>query len=184
MSLNLDTNAWYQINVTRFTGLSLRGTVLYDKDHKAGAAFYTTSNTSDPSQYWQFYPYNASVYLLRCKTPGSKAYLGATQTTNKGVTGNTSPYVADYSISDASMFWTVEPWGDGTYYLWNLGNGSDWRMNVLQTALLAMDSNITSEQSGEHFSFTTLGAIDADRYSTVSVSLVFSLNPNSILARV
>lgn len=54
----------------------------------------------------------------------------------------------------------------------NLANGSDWRLNVLDTGLMAMDSNITSAQSGEHFTFTSLSTIGDSRYSTVNVSLL------------
>lgn len=80
--------------------------------------------------------------------------------------------MANYNVTDDSMFWQVEPWGDGTYHFSNLANGSDWRLNVLDTGLMAMDSNITSAQSGEHFTFTSLSTIGDSRYSTVNVSLL------------
>lgn len=173
MSLNLDQNAWYQVNVTRFRGLSLRGTSL-SNDGNTGAVFYENTNTSTVGQSWQFYPYNSSVYLLRCRNGGPNAYLavavGVESTGSSAVTtGNTVPIMANYNVTDDSMFWRVDPWGDGTYYFSNLANGTDWRLNVLGTGLMAMDSNITSAQSGEHFTFTSLSTIGDSRYSTVNV---------------
>lgn len=172
MSLNLDENAWYQVNVTKFTGQSLLGTSLF-KDGNTGAVFYQNTNTSRIGQSWQFYPYNSSVYLLRCKDGGPNAYLaaaaGEANADSSAVSGNTVPIMANYNVTDDSMFWQVEPWGDGTYYFHNLANGSDWRLNVRDNALMAMDSNITSAQSGEHFTFTSLSTIGDSRYSTVNV---------------
>lgn len=179
MSLNLDDNAWYQVNVTRFTGLSLRGTSLYN-DGNTGAVFYQNTNTSIPGQSWQFYPYNSSVYLLRCRNGGPDAYLAVAvgksdSSDSSSVTGNTVPILANYNVTDDSMFWQVGPWGDGTYYFSNLANGSDWRLNVLSNALMAMDSNITSAQPGEHFTFTSLSTIGDSRYSTVNVRFFWNL---------
>ena len=173
MSLNLDENAWYQVNVTRFTGLSFLGTSLYNEGN-TGAVFFQNTNTSSRGQSWQFYPYNSSVYLLRCKDGGPNAYLavaaaGKDSTDSSTVTGNTVPVMANYNVTDDSMFWQVAPWGDGTYHFSNLANGSDWRLNVLGTGLMAMDSNITSAQSGEHFTFNSLSTIGDSRYSTVNV---------------
>lgn len=183
MSLNFDDNTWYQVNVTRFTGLSLLGTSLF-KDGKTGAVFYQNTNTSARGQSWQFYPYNSSVYLLRCKDGGPNGYLAAAagkeDTEQSSITGNTVPILAHYNVSDNSMFWQIEPWGDGTYYFSNLANGSNWRLNVLGSALMAMDSNITSEQAGEHFTFSSLSTIGDDRYSTINVRFS-AISDNEVL---
>lgn len=182
MSLNLDANAWYQVNVTKFSTLSLYGTPLY-KGGKTGAVFYQNTNTSVRGQNWQFFPYNSSVYLLRCDYGGPDAYLAAAAgkpdaDSSDVTTGNTIPIMANYSVADNSMFWRVAPWGDGTYYFYNLANGSYWRLNVLGTGLMAMDSNITSAQSGEHYTFTSLRTIGDSRFSTVNVRLFWTVRYN------
>lgn len=180
MSLNFDDNTWYQVNVTKFSGFSLLGTSLF-KDGLTGAVFYKETNTSLRGQSWQFYPYNSSVYLLRCKDAGPNGYLAAAAGSSDGaqasITGNTVPILANYNVTDDSMFWQIDPWGDGTYYFSNLANGTNWRLNVLDTALMAMDSNITSEQAGEHFTFRSLGTIGDDRYSTINVRLGWDVRP-------
>lgn len=52
--------------------------------------------------------------------------------------------------ADLSMYWAITPWGDGTYYMTNPVNGSDWHLNVAadNTSNLLMDisSNITAPQ--------------------------------------
>lgn len=159
---------------TRFTGLSLRGTSLF-KDGLTGAVFDEITNSTSPGQRWQFYPYNASVYLLRCEEGGPDAFLAAARGSGSSsdpassTTGDTVPIMSNLSISDSSIFWQIAPWGDGTYYFSNLANGSDWRLNTLSTALMAMDSNITTEQSGEHYQFSSMGTIGNSRYSTMDV---------------
>lgn len=179
MSLNFDTNAWYQVNVTKFPGSSLLGTSLF-QDGKTGAVFYQNTNTSAKGQSWQFYPYNSSVYLLRCKDGGPNGYLaaaaGKTNTDQSDVTGNTVPILANYNVTDDSMFWTVAPWGDGTYYFSNLANGSEWRLSVMDNKLMVMDSNTLPAQSGEHYTFTSLSTIGDSRYSTVNVRLFWNVN--------
>lgn len=69
-----------------------------------------------------------------------------------------------YNVSDNSMFWQIEPWGDGASYFDNLVNGSAWQLNTLNTGLMVMDSNITSAQLGEHLSFSSLSSIGNSRY--------------------
>jgi hypothetical protein len=171
MSLNFDDNMWYQVNVAKFSGSSLLGTSLVDS--LTGAVFYQETNTGTQGQSWQLYPHNSSVYLLRCKDGGPNRYLAAAAGKGDGeqssITGYTVPIIANYNVTDDSMFWKIEPWGDGTYYFFNLANGSNWRLNVLDSGLMAMDSNITPAQSGEHFTFTSLSTIGDDGYSTSNV---------------
>ncbi|KAF3767309.1 hypothetical protein M406DRAFT_328397 [Cryphonectria parasitica EP155] len=170
MSLNFDTNAWYQVNVTSQKDQCFHGTPLYE-DGLTGAVFFQNTNTSNTGQRWQFYPYNSSVYLLRCEEGGPNGYLGTSLGTGSDkdrLTGNTVPWLAHYNVSDDSMFWTIEPWGDGTYYFSNLANGTGWRLDTLVTALMAMNSNITSAQRGEQYTFTSIGVIDDSRYSTAN----------------
>lgn len=171
MSLNFDSDTWYQVNVTKFPEFSFLGTSLYNHDGTTGAVFYEATNTSKPGQKWQFYPFNSSAYLLRCQDGGPDAYLAvAVGTPETKTSGRTIAIMASYTILEDSMFWQIQPWGDGTYYFTNLANGTDWHLNVLDTGLLAMDSNIMSTQVGEHYTFTSLSTIGDSRFSTVSMS--------------
>lgn len=188
-SLNIDPNAWYQINVTKQTGQSFRGTVLYDDAGARGAAFFELTNASSPAQAWQFFPFNASVYLLRCQVAGPTAYLGAKRGSGNNddgdaggggggggddpgadVTGDTLPYMVRYDAADASMFWEAGLWADGTIYLYNLANGSDWRLDVGDDSLMVLSSNITAPQPGEQVTYSKVRAINDESWSTYNVS--------------
>lgn len=178
MSLNLDTNVWYQVNVTKLSGYSLAGNTLTDHDGTTGGAVLVTTDTTDDAQSWQFYPYNSSAYLLRSKGSGHDSYLSVTvegggpSDPARDTLGDTVPQMAWYNVTEASMFWEVTPWGDGTYYLSNLANGSSWRLDALDDKRhMVLDSNITSAQSGEHFTFSSLSTIGNSLYSSYNVSL-------------
>lgn len=181
MSLNYDTNVWYQVNVTEYPGYSFAGNTLTDHDGTTGGAVLVTTDTTDDAQSWQFYPYNSSTYLLRSKASGHDSYLavtvegGGSTDPAKNTPGDTVPEMAWYNITDASMLWEVTPWGDGTYYLSNMANGSSWRLNALDDQRhLVLDSNVTSAQAGEHFTFSSLSTIGSSLYSTYNVSLTSS----------
>ena len=51
----------------------------------------------------------------------------------------------------------------------NSANGTAWHLDVLPSALMAMSSNITAPQDSQRYSFTTLGAINDEAFSTVDV---------------
>lgn len=73
------------------------------------------------------------------------------------------------TLSDNSMFWAISPWGDGTFYLTNAANGTEWHLNVKSNSLLSISSNITAPQSGQSFSFNEQGTINQAGFSSVSL---------------
>lgn len=74
-------------------------------------------------------------------------------------------------VEDLSIYWSIKPWGDGSYWLENLGNGSAYHLEKWPTGLMSMSSNITKPQSGQSFVFATLGKINNNAYSTLTVCL-------------
>jgi hypothetical protein len=84
--------------------------------------------------------------------------------------GNTVGVVRNVTLSDASMFWQISPWQDGTFWLANAANGSAWHLTSKPNSLIAMSSNITAPQNGQRFAFKELGNIDDERFSSVLVS--------------
>lgn len=169
-SLNIDSNAWFQINApNKSSQQSFRGTILY-QDGLTGAVFFATTNTSANTQNWQLLPFNSTVYLIRCEASGPDAYLSVKLgDSTSGIVGNTIPYMALYNVTDDSMFWSTGLWADGTVYFYSLANGSDWRLTMLDNSLMAMSSNITAPQIGQAFTYTKLSAIDDKQWSTFSV---------------
>lgn len=124
-------------------------------------------------EQWQIFPYNSSYFVLRTKESSSIGYLAvAVGTGDVPTPGNTKAITQNYTLCDNSMFWKISPWGDGTFYLSNAQNGTDWHLNVRDNSLISMSSNITAPQDGQRFSFTQLKeAINDPDYSTVMVSL-------------
>lgn len=79
------------------------------------------------------------------------------------------------TIADDSMFWSISPWGDGTFYLANAANGTDWHLQVRSNSLLSMSSNITVPQSGQRFSFNEQAPIvNEPGFSTVALPAALS----------
>lgn len=178
---NFNSNQWYQLNVKAFTTLSMDGSTLYD--HGTGSVFFQNTNTTLPGQQWQIYAFSSSTYVLRTKESGHDGYLGVAVTYNGTTAGNTVPEMRNHTLSDNSMFWQITPWGDGTFFFTNSANGTAWHLDVLLSALMAMSSNITAPQDGQRYSFTTLGAINDQAFSTVDTPLATatptsSVNPN------
>jgi len=86
-------------------------------------------------------------------------------------TRKTVPLMTNASISDNSRFWQIEPWGDGSFFLSNAANGTEWHLEKKPNSLMAMSSNITAPQDGQRFSFKQLGQIQNGEFTTVAVCI-------------
>ena len=69
----------------------MAGTGLYDAGK--GAVFFANTNTSDPQQMWQLFPFNSTYYVLRTKESGQFGYMTAAVSTDANTPGNTVPTV-------------------------------------------------------------------------------------------
>ena len=122
------------------------------------------TNTSSPTQRWQVYQVNSTAWTLRCQESGPNAWLGATGTAN-----DTAAYLARGDVAGADVFWTIDPWRDSTWYMWNAANGSEYHLKKNSSNLLEMSSNITAPMPGQRWTFEKIEAIDDPQYSTLSV---------------
>jgi hypothetical protein len=178
---NLDANQWYRIQNKEISG-SLAGTVLYANGGNTGSAFFQGDDDTNSKQ-WQFFPYDSSYYIIRCRNAGPEGYLNVALQANMTGTidSNLVPDLRSYTWSDESALWQIEPDGDGFFYLSNAANGTNWRMSVLgsqagsnSAGWMAMDSNITGTQDGQSYIFPTSGfdAVDDETWSTINASFV------------
>ncbi|CZT03106.1 uncharacterized protein RAG0_09975 [Rhynchosporium agropyri] len=171
---NLASDHWHRIyQGGNEAGQSLTGTELFNNS-VSGAVFFattnTTGNTPNPAQLWQIVPYNSTYYVLRTKHSEPLGYLSTIYAPLEGTPGRTVPRMANASIVlDDSIFWQIEPWGDGTWYLQNAQNGSAWHLQQKPNSLMAMSSNITTTppRNGQRFSFKQLQPIQNASFSTV-----------------
>ena len=92
---NFNTSAWYQLELGGSEkSQSMVGTGLYDAGK--GAVFFTGTNTSDPQQMWQIFPYNSTYYVLRTKASGQFGYMTAAVSSDSNTPGNTVPTVRTF----------------------------------------------------------------------------------------
>jgi hypothetical protein len=171
---NFDSNHWQQINISPNSentgqGQSMDGSVLYTKQG-TGSVFFTDTNTTAAEQLWQIFAFNSSYYVLRTQGSGPEGYMNTGLGSGGLTPGNTVPLMANYLISDDSMFWKISPWGDGTFFFTNAANGTAWNLAIKPNSLMVMTSNISAPQDAQRFSFTQQGTIDDVRYSSVLVS--------------
>jgi hypothetical protein len=89
---NFDTSQWYQLHLGGSgKSKSMSGTGLYDAGK--GAVFFENTNTTDPEQMWQLFPYNSTYYVLRTKASGKYGYMSASVSSDETTPGNTVPTV-------------------------------------------------------------------------------------------
>lgn len=70
------------------------------------------------------------------------------------------------------MYWTIEPWGDGSFKMWNARNGSDWHMGKKLDNSTEMTSNFAEPHEGQSFIFKPLeGKIGVSAYATLKVCI-------------
>ena len=169
---NFDSNSWHRITVAdgQYPSYCLEGSQLF-QERDFGAVEMGVTDPEWADQYWQIFRYNTTLYVLRTMAASDLGYLGVQFNKNEITPGKTIPVMRNVSVSDDSMFWKIGPWGDGTFWLSNGANGSEWRLAVkVPYPSLAMSSNITAPQNGQRFSFEQLDTIDDVAWSSVIVS--------------
>ncbi|PVH77074.1 hypothetical protein DL98DRAFT_639151 [Cadophora sp. DSE1049] len=169
---NFDVNRWHQITIpdNPKTASMMAGGFVFNKATSGLVMFFPTE-TSNKLQQWQIFRYNSTFYVLRTEGSGSLGYSGVQFDKEEETPGKTIPVTRNVSVSDDSMFWRIGPWGDGTFWLSNGANGSEWRLTVkVPFTGVAMSSNITAPQDGQRFSFEQSDPIDDVAYSSVIVS--------------
>jgi hypothetical protein len=140
-----------------------------------GAVFFRPTNTSSVEQQWQIFPVNATTYVLRSRAAGHTGYLGARSLFDIGRNGtfpsDTAPYIANYTASDASMYWQLTSWGDGkgTFYMANKANGTRFHIQKESDGLMSMSGEIEAPQGDQAFKFLPLDDINNGFFSTVDV---------------
>lgn len=169
---NFDIDKWYQLYLNQDNDYAFAGTELDRANGTEGAVFYRPSNTSAGRQWWQLYAMDDTYYVLRTRAGGPDAFLGARYASEEKTPGQTRAYMIQGNMSDDSVFWKISPWGDGTFYMTNKQNGTDWNLGRTrngQNVTVVLDSNKTDTPAMQRFSFQALNNIAAKGYSTVRV---------------
>ncbi|KAF3036798.1 hypothetical protein E8E12_004819 [Didymella heteroderae] len=178
-SPDLDTDQWYYIYVGNSDANALWGTNLYNNQGTSGAIFLNTTQTSLNTMRWQIYPINSTAYVIRSKEGGANAFVGTHYVPAEESEGHTRPRMVRGDIANDSVFWQFSAWGDDTWWLTNVQNGSDWHLNLKQNGLLTMSNNISAPQNGQRWSFGSIAKIDDKAYSSVALRQVTVTSPGA-----
>lgn len=171
---NFEINRWYQLYLDQNNDHAIAGTELNRTNGTEGAVFYRPTNTSAGQQWWQIYSIDDTYYVLRTRAGGPDGFLGARYEPTERTPGRTRAYMAQGNTSDDSVFWKISPWGDGTFYMTNKQNGTEWNLGqamVGNDVTVVLDSNKTGTPGTQRFSFRALNKIGTDNFSTVTVRI-------------
>ena len=175
---NFDTNQWYHIYYNENKDTAMLGSILYDQVNQFGTSFWQTYNQSSPdrSHLWQFYLLSTepSFYALRTKDSGGEGFLGTRFSQDEDTPGKTVPCMMRGNVSDDSVYWRVSPWGDGTFFLSNKANKTEWHLTRKSNSLSAMTSDITDDKPQQRLLFEAVSAINNRQFSSVVVSLAIA----------
>jgi hypothetical protein len=171
---NFDSQKWYQITMKAYDKSNLLS-LASDSHNGTGSAYFQITNTSSPNQQWQLFASTNNTYVLRSGESTSFGYLTTKKSSDDKATvnaGNTVPLVTNYyKLRDDSMYWSILPWGDGSFWMENAQNGSAWHLEKETNGRMQMSSNITKPQNGQSFIFKPLGKISQKAYGTLTVCL-------------
>jgi hypothetical protein len=119
----VDGNTWYWMTETRvnFTSALFSG--------GDGVLFFGANNTANNGMYWQIYPLPGGNFQFRNRISNTLKQLGACYIPAEISESKTQPCM-NASNAAAAQKWTIEPWGDGSYKIQNVANGTglnlDW----------------------------------------------------------
>jgi hypothetical protein len=163
----IDPNAWYHLSETRVdaVGKPLANTLqLVGKDMRFG------SNTT---QAWQFQPVDGIVgrYLMRLSAAGIGQQLSTCFRPDEVHPGKTGVCMNGTS-GDNGQKWDIQPWGDGTFKMLNVANGTGYVLDVHPGNPPFMSSEIESnaaevKQPAQHWLLSSLRPVNDGAYSTI-----------------
>jgi hypothetical protein len=165
----IDSNRWYALYVNQNKSSTLG--CIYKPGSRSGAITLPSSAPSEEKQRWQIYPLNATTYVLRNQHGGPNTFLGAFFEPKEIAEGQTRPRLARGDIADDTVYWTFGRWGDGTYWMSNGANGTDWHFNIATNNAMTMSRDIAAPQNGQRWGFEAVAVIDDPTFSSVDVRL-------------
>jgi hypothetical protein len=166
---NFNPHRWYHLYTNENKTSAFLGTGL--SGNRSGSTFFDEWNATARNQNWQFFLIKDTYYVLRSRAGGENAFLGTFYSKKEQTPGNTRPRMINGTLSDDSIYWKITPWRDGTFYLSNKANGTDYHLARKEDNLVAMDSNITLKSDGQRWSFEPGDNIEPGAFSTPSVSM-------------
>jgi hypothetical protein len=162
-------NAWYQISEGRVdnTTAPLRSNLQINNN-----TLYVWSKVA---QAWQLMPVDGikGRYLLRLNVTGVKSQLSSCYQRDEVHPAKTSACMRDTRSVDDAQKWEISSWGDGTFKMSNVANGTNaFVLDVHPGNPLFMNDQVevtggTVKQPAQHWIITSERAVDDGAYSTI-----------------
>ncbi|KAK7544778.1 uncharacterized protein J3D65DRAFT_673499 [Phyllosticta citribraziliensis] len=164
-----NSNRWYQILLSNET-LAFTGTPRWD-GYSYGSMMTNVQNRTEFEQQWQVYPFNSTFFVLRTRASGPDNYLRVMLSVDGEGLPIPKPRMVNPMLPDVSWLWAMGKWADGSFYLWNAENGTNWHLNttVLPSGHTEMVSLNPQPKQGQAFTFKELGEINNQTFSTINV---------------
>ena len=196
--MNFDENQWYHIYIGGFKDSAFVGTYLVFGDPNledttkhnttTGAVFQSTNqlDNDEVTQKWQIIAIDSDYHVLRTAAGGPNGYLAtffAEDRTN--LSSRSLARMVRDNVSDASVYWNITSWRDGTFQLTNKANGTDLLLEIGgehdedDGTEAHMSSNFTKidrrrfsfEPIGDVIDGKNIGKIDNDEWSRDAISV-------------
>jgi len=160
-----DSNAWYAVSEHRVDNVSepLNGNLQGSGD--------TLNVFAKNSQDWQLQPVDdvSGRYLLRTNTKGPTMQLSSCYKADE-IHRNKTGVCLLGATSDDAQKWDITNWGDGTFKMTNVANGSGFVVDVHPGAALFMNDQIDTSsvvQPAQHWIFSSDKPVNDGAYSTI-----------------
>lgn len=170
---SFDANSWYHISSpSKESDWALD--VVWGKFSSSGSVFGAPVNGQDEAgQKWQIIesPIDSSAFVLREQYTGPGGFLNVENNQTCAYQGdNCHLLICDMGqLPDETSTWYILPWGDGTYYMFNKANGSNYHMDIQENgSYLWMNPNVTGKSGSRQWNFEALEPINNSSFSTVS----------------
>ncbi|KAI6355374.1 hypothetical protein MCOR25_008215 [Pyricularia grisea] len=162
-----DPNGWYAISETRVdkTNKDLKNSLQLTADGMRVFAIADDLN-------WQLHPVDDKKpgrYVLRSFKAGVEKQLAACRVPAEKDSSRTRACL-EPAASDESQQWDISDWGDGTYKIQSVANGTKYWLDVHPGAdvhLSSIEETSDNKREAQHWVLSSRFPVNDDRYSTL-----------------
>ncbi|KAI6338176.1 hypothetical protein MCOR32_003043 [Pyricularia oryzae] len=162
-----DPNGWYAISETRVDKTN--------KDLKSSLQVLPEGMRVHPiadDLNWQLHPVDDKKpgrYVLRSFKAGVQKHLAACRVPAEKDSSRTRACL-EPAASDESQQWDISDWGDGTYKIQSVANGTKYWLDVhpgSDVHLSSIEETPDNKREAQHWVFSSRFPVNDDRYSTL-----------------
>lgn len=157
----IDGNTWWWITESR---VNFTSALFYNGN---GAPYFASNNTAAAGMHWQIYTLPNGNIQIRNQVTYTLKQLSVCYNVNETSSSKTQPCM-DEANADEEQEWTIAPWGDGSYEIKNVVNGTgfnlDWHPGG--PGFLSPDTAATPKNPAQHWYLSSIGLVNDGLYST------------------